>query len=379
MQSQTANRRIWIWMTVLILIFILLSYLFYAPNQKEYPDFVSESPSPTGVKAFYTYLNQEFDSVQRFHYSSEQLPTTDQHQLLIMVEPFIMPDSNEMKAYQAYMEAGNTVLLLSRTPDGLFDLETEPTEVDKMGEEDSVIDQSGMEQKALISNPLRLVAKEEDEIILHDKEGPIALRRPYGHGQLYVINSPEWISNKEIANNDHIPLILSFLNEMAPKEILFDEYLHGSQSTMATVNAYPKWFILFMIQAALLTILWLWNTGKRFGPIFIPREDSVRFSDERLKALSSWYLKGKLYHHSLVTQVEYLRKLMQDRWGISSTKEWVDIFEEVSRKIPHIPNEELKKMITNMTNILSKKEMSKQEYLYWSKNIDRIRKEVEEG
>ncbi|MBP1913501.1 hypothetical protein J2Z23_000438 [Lederbergia galactosidilyticus] len=382
MQSQSSHKRIWVWMIILLIIFIILSYLFYTPNQREYPDFVSQSPSPTGVKAFYTYLEQEFDSVKRFHYSADQLPMTDQNQLLIIIEPFIMPDSNEMEEYQAYMEAGNTILLISETPDDFFGLTTEstdPASVNKKGEVETIIDQQDREYQATVTNPLRFVTNQDDQILLHDQEGALSIKRSFGSGQLYVMNSPKWLSNQEILDGDHIPIIISLLNEISPNDVLFDEFLHGNQSPISTMHTYPKWFILIMIQATFLSILWLWNTGKRFGPIFIPREESVRFSDERLKALSSWYLKGKLYHDSLQTQAEYVKALMQERWGIASTKGWSDILEELLRRDLSIPDSELSTLITRLTNILSKKNISKQEYVYWSKNIDRLRKEVEEG
>ncbi|MBO0995088.1 DUF4350 domain-containing protein [Bacillus sp. SD088] len=379
MQPQSSQKRIWIWMTALLIIFVVLSYLFYTPNQKEYPDFVSQSPSPTGVKAFYTYLDQEFDSVERFHYSSEQLPMADQNQLLIIIEPFIMPDSPEMEEYQAYMEAGNSILLMSETPDDFFELMTEPTNGNKIDEIDIVTDQNGSEHQAVITNPLRLVTEAADQILLHDKEGAIGLKRSYGHGQLYVVNSPKWLANEEILTADHIPIMISLLNDIAPDEVLFDEYLHGSQSPLTTAHAYPQWFILIMIQGTFLAILWLWYTGKRFGPTFILREESVRFSDERLRALSSWYLKGKLYQDSLLTQTEYVRTLMQERWGISTAKDWADISDDLAYRDINIPGTDLTTFISKLTYVLAKKDISNQEYLYWSKNIDRLRKEVEEG
>lgn len=366
-------------MTALLIIFVVLSYLFYTPNQKEYPDFVSQSPSPTGVKAFYTYLDQEFDLVERFHYSSEQLPMADQNQLLIIIEPFIMPDSHEMEEYQAYMEAGNSILLMSETPDDFFELMTKPTNVDGIDEVEAVMDQNGREHEAVVTNPLRLVTKEDDQILLHDEEGTIGLKRSYGNGQLYVVTSPKWLANEEILTADHIPIMTSLLNDIAPDKVLFDEYLHGSQSPLTTVHAYPQWFILIIIQGTFLAILWLWHTGKRFGPIFIPREESVRFSDERLRALSSWYLKGKLYQDSLRTQAKYVRTLMQERWGISTTKDWTDISDDLAYRNINIPSTDLTTFISKLTNVLAKKDMSKQEYLYWSKSIERLRKEVEEG
>ena len=43
----------------------------YSPKLKSYPIYVSDSPSPTGVKAFYTYLEKKENGVKRWSHSPE--------------------------------------------------------------------------------------------------------------------------------------------------------------------------------------------------------------------------------------------------------------------------------------------------------------------
>ena len=84
--------------------------LFHKIGQpKDYPAYVSDSPSPTGVKAFYTYLNKEMGSVNRWTHPPNLLPASDENQLLVMVEPSIIPDTEEMEAYIHFMKTGNTI------------------------------------------------------------------------------------------------------------------------------------------------------------------------------------------------------------------------------------------------------------------------------
>lgn len=160
---------------------------------------------------------------------------------------------------------------------------------------------------------------------------------------------------------------------------MFDEYLHGSQSGTGKLMVYPKWFLLMIFQGSLIVILWLWYKGKRFGPIFFPREETVRFSDEGIQALSAWYLRGSRYHDSIVIQADYVRSILQDRWGIPQNREWLDLSEWFARKLKRIPESEMRPFLTNLDQILHKEKLTKQEFLLWSRNLDRLRKEVELG
>ncbi len=381
LQKHGTNKRTWTLLIILLLVFIIIGYFLSSPNRKEYLDYISESPSPTGVKAFYTYLKEEKKSVKRWTDYPENLTSiNNSDQTLIMIEPFFIPDSEEMAMYQRFMENGNTILLFSNNPHGMFDLKTDSMyglEIDEEGQEISHKNRDVF--NALTSPTARLQTDDNDEILLYDGLGTIAFKRFFGEGQLIVANSPHWLTNDHILDFDHIPLIASLMNETNSDTIYFDEYLHGIQNAATVFKTYPVWFLLLFIQGAICLILWLWYKGKRFGPIFIPREDTVRFSDEGIKALASWYLKGKLYHDSLVIQADYIKQLLQERWGIPSSKEWSEMTEDFNRSNLGMSETKSQTFLVELTNVLRKKNVSKQEFLLWSKKLDRLRKEVEQG
>lgn len=340
---------------------------------------MSESPSPTGVKAFYTYLKDKRE-VNRWLHSPENLPKSEDEHLLLMVEPYFIPEKEEMDAYLEFMEKGNTILLFHTNPKGMFDIEIEHLSSDTyLGEDLRVSDNNGTGYRADLHSPIRLQTNEQDKILLKDEAGVLAFKRSFGKGQLIVSNSPEWIINGSILSVDHLPLILSLINEEENTSLLFDEFVHGAQNSSTFLTLYPKWFLLLLLQSALIAILWLIAHGKRFGPIFIPREESVRFSDEGIRALSAWYLRGRRYQESLSYQADYVKLLLQERWGIPVSKEWKDLSAPLERKWTNIPAYEIKTFLNELITILQKEHVNKQEYLLWSKRLDRLRKEVEES
>lgn len=364
------------WLTVLLLLFIFISYFFLSQAPKQYPNYVSESPSPTGIKGFYTYLQQE-KKVNRWVNSPQLLTKLGENQTLIIVEPFFTPNETEMRGYIDFIEAGNTILLFQKNPKGMFDLQIEMQESNKQTYR--VADQKGTSYRTAVNSPVRLLTKNENEILLQDADGIIALKRTFGKGQLIASITPEWVINSRIANDDHLPLILGLLNEVDSQSFLVDEYTHRGQNAPTIMKLYPEWFLLILLQGSILIILWLWYNGKRFGAVITPREESVRFSDEGIKAIAAWYIRGRNYQDSLVIQADYIKLLMQERWGTSLTINWIDMSAQLERKLTGIASTEVKPLLSGLQNTLEKEKVSKQEYLLWSKRLDRLRKEVEKG
>jgi hypothetical protein len=358
---------------------MLSSYYIVTGEPKNYPQYDSQSPSPTGVKAFYTYVENEMDLVKRWSHPPNLLPKTDGNQLLVMIEPAIMPNSEEMEAYVQFMEAGNTILLLKVNPKGMFYQRIIFAE-DEAKSTQNIIDQNEHIYNGKIESPVILETDEQDEILLQsENEGTIALKRAYGEGQLIVANSPKWITNESILKDDHLPLILGLLNEVNSQTILFDEYLHGKQDASSILKVYPRWFILFLFQGIILSCLFLWYQGKRFGPLLVPREETVRYSDERIKALAAWYMRGYHYKDSLHIQADYVKLLLQERWGIPYSKEWEDIDIYLEKRLSNIPKLEIKTFVVELTKVLMQGKVTKHDYLVWSKKLDQLRKEVEDN
>lgn len=341
---------------------------------EEYPPYLSTSSSPTGVKGFYTYLNENVDSVERWEESPSQL-LEKENQLLLMVEPTLISEQAVMDEYVSFMEAGNTILLFQNNLEGMFRISTTYGMVE--GETVVLEDAFGSEYEATMNTQTRILPESNDEILLQDNQGVIAIKRSYGNGHLIAVNSPDWLTNHYILEANNLDVVLSLLGEEKWDEIRFDEYTHRSLKSQAMHDIYPIWLLVAAVQLILLTLLWLLYKGKRFGPIRTPREEYVRFSDERITALAAWYKKGKAYGDSLNSQADYLRLLIREKWGISYHKEWKDLEKVLAVKFPMIKDDEWPSFFSEIEAVLQKSDLTKQEYLLWSKRIDRLRKEVE--
>src|SRR5690606_17962907 len=217
--------------------------------------------------------------------------------------------------YLDFIKKGNTFYLFMQNPKGMFDIETEPTDYFPIENESVKLTNQKNDTKfeALIHSPFRLIAEQGDEILIKDDVGIISLNRKIGEGNLIVTTASEWMMNQNLLKFDHIPLIVSLFNEESRQVLYFEEYIHHRKNTTTYLGIYPMWFLVLMLQATLLTIIWLWSTGKRFGPIFKLREETVRFSDEGIRALTAWYLRGKRYRDSILIQADYVKYSLQEK------------------------------------------------------------------
>lgn len=371
-----SNRKAWLYLPLLLILFMVASYFSYSSEPKQYPSYAIDSPSPTGIKAIYTYLSKEMD-VKKWSHTPYLLGSETEKQLLIMAEPYKMPKTEEIDDYLRFIEAGHTILLLKENPKDLFNLNTILAE--DSSSKITAVNSHNINYRAEISSPFRLNANEKEDIILFtDDKGIIALKRPIGKGELIVSTAPEWITNEKITEYDHTKLVLTLLNEASADTILFDQYIQGGEKATSILTLYPKWFLLLMLQSFIIVLLFLWQNGKRFGPIYVPREETIRFSDERIRALAFWYIKGSRYHDSLCIQADFVKILMQERWGIPYNKQWKDLTDALMRKWSNMPQSEINTFLNGLTFILANERINKQEYLLWSKKLEWLRKEVED-
>ncbi|WP_246145561.1 DUF4350 domain-containing protein [Bacillus rubiinfantis] len=367
-----------IWLAALVIMFMIVSYFAFSPKPKLYPSYDSQSPSPTGIKALYTYLNKELEA-KRWSHEPEYLSKEKDGKLLLMVEPRITPDSEEMKTYVEFIKAGNTILLLKTNPKGMFDVNTDYVAEDAEEGAITIHDSTKKSHQAEVSSYVRLETKAGDERLLYDDAGTIALKRTIGEGQLIVAVTPQWLMNSNILKHEHLQLAVQLLNQSKATSVLVDEYLHGAGETPSPLTVYPQWFLIFLAQGIIAAVLWLWLKGKRFGPIFTPREASVRFSDEGIRALAAWYLRGHRYHDSLLMQADYVKVILQEKWYIPYNRGWNELASDIERRWKGIKPGELRAFLTGLSTVLEKEMISKQEYLLWSQKLDRLQKEVEQG
>ncbi|HEY4601409.1 MAG TPA: DUF4350 domain-containing protein [Cerasibacillus sp.] len=372
-QAKKQNRKWWLIFIGLLGLFLVASYIIQSKRPVDYPKFASESPAPSGVKAFYTYMKKENESVNRWNKSPTRLSTVKQNQLLILIEPAITLTVADREAYREFIERGNTILLFSEEPGAVFDLEVQSRFVFSGQTIDT---SSGEIFHANMKHGNRIAESNDADVLLSDDNGVIAQKQSIGKGELIVSVYPEWLRNDTILQEDHLPLLVHILNETSEGTILFDEYIHQEQGGLPFYSYFSLGFLLVLLQGGLLTLLWLWYRGKRFGPIETVRADDVRFTDESIRALARWHLRGQHYHDSLVIQAEFVKHLLQEKWFIPYQKAWHDITDTLKNRWEH-REINVDEFITGLTTVLQKKKLSKEEYVLWSKQLDQLRIEVE--
>ena len=369
--------RTWFGILLGLGLFIGLGIVFAPQSPTQNPAYLSQSPSPTGVKAIYTLLEKNFVQIEIWGKPAQALPPLASAQLMIIAEPSTPFDSNEIKQWIKWLEAGNRLLLLERNPQGAFNLQTTQT-----GKSVAQIDTiMGSEEwkgtyQAILDTDVRLVPEPKDRILLNDQLGVVALSRAYGQGELMVLLAPEWVTNDMILQQDHFKLVFPFIVRAEPKMIWFNDFVHGNHFLPSVLGVYPQWFLILLAQVSLTFLLWLWYKGKRFGSIQTPREEVVRFGDERIRAIAAWYERGRFYRESLAIQDNFLRQTIQEKWGISANSEEQKFIETA---IQRMPPERQKLWLQNWRKLKEgySNKISHQAYLKCSKLLDDMQKEVE--
>jgi hypothetical protein len=77
-------------------------------------------------------------------------------------------------------------------------------------------------------------------------------------------------------------------------------------------------------------------------------------------------------------QADYVRLSLQECWQIPYSREWKDLSSYFERKQIQMSTSEIRSFLNGLVNVLGKEKISKQEYVLWSRNLERLRKEVEE-
>lgn len=370
--------RRWVFLLSCAILFVGIALIISSDEPRSYPKYESSSPSPTGLKGFDLYLKRHFQSVGVWRKKAQQMPDLQVKQLMIMVGPYQSLNHTQASKWKKWMRRGNDLLLVDRHPQS-FDIRTHSVAKWVPNPKDSITGEQDLKGTYIgsVSSSWRIHLKSGDHVLLKDSQGVLAISRQYGKGHLMVLLTPNWFANDHILDHDHLNMILPLINRASAKRVWINENIHGAQGMPSMLSVYPKWFLFLFGDLLLLTLLWLWYKGKQFGPVELPREGAVRFGDERLHAAAAWYRRGKFYHEAIAAQTDYLRHLIQEKWGISTQIELKDMLLASQRRLS---NEQIQFWQSNLQEIDEildhRKAMNQKDFLKWTRVLDEMRKEV---
>lgn len=369
----------WIGLALITVLFIGIGIWVFPQQPHPFPHYVSDSPSASGVKAFFTLLGNQKRNVAVWKQGIGPLPDASGRQLMMAVQPLRAIDSIEEKRWIDWMEKGNRIWLMDRDPSGVFELEWNMTQSSRPDDVHSIVgyDEWRGRFKATIKSKIRLVPGDSDRILLRDDVGVVTLARSYGKGELIVSITPEWITNGTILQHDHASLLLPIFDRGPTDTVWFNEAIHGYENKWEVIEAYPHWFIVLAVQALVILTFWIWRKGKRFGPIETPREWTVRFGDERIRTMAVWYERSRFYKEALSIQVEYVRFALQERWGISSSVEVSEMLILAKHRLSSEQEARWKTTWGQSETGIQAKNLPHREFVRLSQQLDLIRKEIE--
>ncbi|WP_440896448.1 DUF4350 domain-containing protein [Amphibacillus sp. Q70] len=357
----------------LFTVLMIGSYYLTEQPLEDYPPYHVESPAPDGTKGFYQSLAQLDYPVEKFTEHPAQL-TGDRQTALFLFNPPIGMEQEMIEGYQQFVQTGGTVFLLFDQPNDLFEVDL--TSVPIMEQEGEIL--VGEETyTGLLTSAFRVEPTNDDEVLILDGYGPIAIRHLYGSGQVIQFSEPNWFTNQAILEADHLAMISEIIALETYDHLLFETY-HGQVETgLSVLDVMPNPLIMFGVIGIVVSLLYVWMKGKRYGPARDLREQVVRFGDERIRALANWQIKGRNYHQSLQIQVNYLKQGIFERTGIPVTATWSEYQMTLEQLLKNRTDESIQTFINQLSELLASEQVNKQEFLEWTKRIDEIRREVE--
>ena len=123
--------------------------------------------------------------------------------------------------------------------------------------------------------------------------GPLAVARPLGRGQLYVLGSTAALDNAGLDRGGNAAFVLGLLARAPDRRVLIDEIHHGYVSgtgSAALVFGTPLWGAILILLAA--TVIAGATQGRRLGrPLPPPELAVVRSTDDHLRAIAGLYAR----------------------------------------------------------------------------------------
>ena len=371
-----------------------------------------DSPAPHGMKAFVTLLDKYYDvEVYRgesYEMSMKPMPEGS-GTLMIMADSWVGWSESETERWIEWMKRGNSLWLVASSPWEICPslLEMMPDTLAKAPSSQASLSgplwgggrlDGTYQARTRNLAPERLLAEPDDERLLWDEQGIVCLARSFENGELVALSAPEWLLNAYILDYDHVKILTFLLTRDEPHRIcIYEDALSAamkqamlgqqnlgsrgsdqktSQDKPQKMNT-PKGILFLSALLILLVLLELWRRGLRFGLAEIPRAESVRFGDERIRALGSWYQRRSFYGEALTVQANYVKDLLREKWGVSS---WQDVERLRGILQARMDTRSVEVWLNDFWLVCSEgwpAKMRSREYASWSRRLSKMQEEAE--
>ncbi|HYL92541.1 MAG TPA: DUF4350 domain-containing protein [Alphaproteobacteria bacterium] len=298
MSLAKSDRRLLMWGGIILVpIIVVLALASDDQNDSGIPS--SYSHQSRGAKAAYLLLQEEGYKVQRWEQTPSELPAEAANTVLVMALPLKPPTKEEKEALLQYLNHGGRVIITGSTvanylPKAKIDFESAPSPEWKDFQPRLL---TGLTRGGAIQmSPGAYWDSSSTEVLVHyaDEDRPIVVSYPLGAGQVIWWASSIPLSNAGISRSGNLALLLNSLGNSKNSEIFWDEYFHGSQSSLGAYMAEPP-IAWALVQCGLIAVALLLTYSRRTGPIH------PWYQPSRLSPLEFIYTLGNLYRRARAT------------------------------------------------------------------------------
>lgn len=158
---------------------------------------------------------------------------------------------------------------------------------------------------------LRVQAPAGTHAVFLAGESPMMLRQALGDGEVFLLATPEILSNAHVGKADHLALLEALAGVPEGRPVFFDERSHGLSHTDGVLETLAGWGLGPLLLLILLaTGAAFWRGSARLGPAERPERDTRSDAVELLDSLADLYDRAlrrsdaiRLYYESFVHTV----------------------------------------------------------------------------
>jgi hypothetical protein len=268
-----------------------------------------------GYKALYLWLRGMGIPAERWERPLTEL--TREAAVLLMISPRLGPEPGELKALEAWVSGGGTLILVSFPWNAFakhfgFEMKRGFSDKKKPDDKESLSFQPGpyvRGQRTIMSKIHSGVDYPKAQAIVHSRDvfGNLIMVLEEGKGRVIMISDPSLFSNLYLRSGDHARLALDvLLTHLEEGQILVDEYHHGyGRATSVAAYLFQSEAFVPLLQVVFLVLL-LWGAaGRRFGPARPLRRETDRSSMEYVRAMAELFHSVKARRLALESVVRW--------------------------------------------------------------------------
>jgi hypothetical protein len=313
------DRKLFLWLAAVFALLVLIAAIFASKggSRSEIP--TTYSSASDGAKAAFLLLQGSGYKVARWQRTLSELPDPD-GTTLILAEPEQAPTLDEKTRLKTFITDGGQVIATGFfAPLFLPEGSSVPDLIEGMvWKKIPAISPSAITRQApeITLAPQAHWSRGKSAIPLYGDGGEVrVVKYAFGKGQVMWWASATPLTNAGLREAGNLEFVLASIGE-APREVLWDEYIHGYRETLGAtvVNSPIIWLIL---QFAFLGLAILATFSRRSGPIFQP------VTQVRLSPLEFVNTLGGLYERagagSVAVDISYqrFRYWLTRRFGMS--------------------------------------------------------------